>query len=102
MDLQFDRVVRLGDVWRAGRHEYVISGFVGDEYTRQWASSEGIPQTMILTVSGTPASKDWVLVRRASGPRDLAGALVRLREIADYHAARGGTDLDRALRSLGL
>lgn len=39
-------------------------------------------------------------IAKAEEPLQPVAALARLREIADYHADKGGTDLDRALRSV--
>ena len=50
---------------------------------------------------GAPAVEldDYLGLRERA--EQAEAALARLREIADYHADKGGTDLDRALRSVG-
>ena len=98
-----DRVVRVGDVWcRRMTTDHAITAIAYDDGGERWAVNDAGRLVIHLDQDGAPLfSKDWTLVRRAPEPLDAAAAIARLREIADYHADKGGTDLDRALRSVG-
>lgn len=97
-----DRVVRVGDVWcHRLTKDHTIAAIVTDD-GQAWAVNDAGRLVLHLADDGTPLyADDWNLVSRAPDPLDATTALARLREIADYHADRGGTDLGRALAKVG-
>ncbi len=97
------RVVRAGDIWVNKGISFRVASFTSEvpklplpKEGPRWACDSDGDLRMHLNENGEPLFDDWERVSL----NDEA-ALVRLREIADFHADRGGTDLDRALRSIG-